>query len=297
MWNASCEVRCLKSTSPPPEALSSPICGSPDIVIVYAARAVPASAVAAADSAISAVSVVGAGPVGGFAAACPQPAASAAPRIRVASRRGDTHSTYTPLAASAIPQSGGRRCLSDEPAALGRLGGRLDRGGRGDLADLPAVLLDVALVVVLGRPEGRCRDDLGHDLLAEVGLGGVTRRLRGLALLLGVVEDRGAVLRADVPALAVPRRRVVDAPEEREQLLVRHDVGVERDVDRLGVARAPRADLLVGRVLDGAAGVAGHGVAHALDLTERVLDTPETARSERGLHHQVDHLLEGFLEL
>ena len=157
-------MRCLKSTSPPPEALSSPICGSPDIVIVYAARAVPASAVAAADSAISAVSVVGAGPVGDFAAAWPQPAASAAPRIRVASRRGDTHSTYTPLAASAIPQSGGRRLLSDEPAdqpaALRRLGCRLDRGGRGDLADLPAVLLDVALVVVLGRPEGRGRDDL-----------------------------------------------------------------------------------------------------------------------------------------
>src|SRR6266498_3636762 len=110
MWNASCELRFRKSTSPWPEALSWPTCGRPDIVIVYSARAVPASSVAAADSAISPSFCVGAGPVGDVADAWPQPATTAAPRISVTSRRGDTHSTYTPLAAQDIPQSGDGGC-------------------------------------------------------------------------------------------------------------------------------------------------------------------------------------------
>ena len=64
MWNASCVLRFRKSTTPRPVACSSPTCGRPDIVMVYAVRAVPASWVAAADSAISASFCVGAGPVG-----------------------------------------------------------------------------------------------------------------------------------------------------------------------------------------------------------------------------------------
>ena len=130
-----------------------------------------------------------------------------------------------------------------------------------------------------------------------MGLGRIARRLRRLPLLIGVGEDRRSVLRPDVPALPVQRGRVVDVPEVRQKLLVGYDGRVERHFDRLGVAGGAGADLLIGRMLSRPAGVARHGIDHALDLAERVLDAPEAARCERGLLHQFDPLLGegGFL--
>src|SRR5512133_4268081 len=87
-----------------------------------------------------------------------------------------------------------------------------------------AALLEVLLVVVLGDVERLRGLDHGHDRLA-VAAGSVELGLRALgggALALVLVEDDGAVLVADVPALPVQLRRVVLAPEGVEQLLVRH---------------------------------------------------------------------------
>src|SRR5207248_10870102 len=84
------------------------------------------------------------------------------------------------------------------------------------------VLLQVLLVVILGGPEGAGGDDLGDDLaLPFAGAGDlVLDAFGGLSLLVVVVEDRGAVLRADVVTLAVEGRRVVHAEGVAEELLV-----------------------------------------------------------------------------
>src|SRR5690349_4132864 len=74
------------------------------------------------------------------------------------------------------------------------------------VAGVPAgVLLQLLLVVVLRIPELAGGDDLGHDLplplarALDLGL----HLLGDLPLLVVVVEDRRAILRADVVVLAV----------------------------------------------------------------------------------------------
>src|SRR5262245_12411814 len=88
-----------------------------------------------------------------------------------------------------------------------------------EMARVPVrVLLEVVLMLGLRLPERAGGHDFGHDLprpaARRVDLG---ERLLGDAPLLVVeVEDRGAVARPDVVALAVERRRIVDAEEELE---------------------------------------------------------------------------------
>ena len=87
-------LRVAKSTAPVPRAVTPPDAPArPVILIVYAALAVPASAVAAADSAISPWLSFGFGLAGedDFTVAWPHPAASAPPTISVTNRRGDMH--------------------------------------------------------------------------------------------------------------------------------------------------------------------------------------------------------------
>lgn len=59
--------------------------------------------------------------------------------------------------------------------------------------------------------------------------------LSDLLLLVGVVEDAAAVLRADVGALAVGGRRVMHAEEVLDQAAVGDLRGVEDDLERFGV--------------------------------------------------------------
>src|SRR5258708_6023054 len=89
---------------------------------------------------------------------------------------------------------------------------RLPRDAAGGLA----ALLQVLLVVVLGSVEGGRRDDLGDDRAAESPLAlQLPLRGQGRRLLLGIVkEDRRAVLRADIPALAIRGRGIVILPED-----------------------------------------------------------------------------------
>src|SRR6202012_710601 len=99
-----------------------------------------------------------------------------------------------------------------------------------------------------------------------------------------VPEDRGAVLRTCVVALAHALSRVVALPEQLEHVLERRLLGVESDEHCLGVARTPAADLLVGRVRREAAGVADCGRVNARRLPEDALGAPEAAHAEdRGL--------------
>jgi len=74
----------------------------------------------------------------------------------------------------------------------------------------------------------------------------------------------------------------VDPPERLEQLRVADLGRVEPHLDRLGVAGAVPADLLVAGVGDVAAGVTHRGLHHPVDLAEGRLHTPEASRGECG---------------
>src|SRR5687767_14417690 len=137
-------------------------------------------------------------------------------------------------------------------------GGRRRLGGGLAVWQLPArprevavvavrVALQVILVLGLGHPERDGRADLGHRLAGPQARGvDVGDRVLGdLALLLARVEDLRAVAGADVVALAILRRRVVDLEEELEDVPVGDALGVEDDLDRLGMTGM----VPVGRVL------------------------------------------------
>src|SRR5260370_37993357 len=102
--------------------------------------------------------------------------------------------------------------------------------------------LQVILVERFGGPERRHRNDLGDErarpLAGLVHL--LLHALGDLALAVVVVEDRGAVLRADVVSLAGGRGRGVEAGEELADLLLADFLPVGRRLGRLRVGRAGR---------------------------------------------------------
>src|SRR5580693_7770098 len=142
------------------------------------------------------------------------------------------------------------------------------------------MLLEVPLVVLLGPVERGRRGDLGDDLPLARLLLGVTRCDRGFQLAGVMVEDRRAVLAADVEPLAVTRGRIVAPPERLDQLRVADLGRVEPHLDRLGVAGAVPADPFVAGVGDVAAGVPHGSLQHPVDLAEGRLRTPEATCGE-----------------
>src|SRR5258706_4744412 len=108
----------------------------------------------------------------------------------------------------------------------------------------------------------------------------VPRGNRDAELLVVGGEDRGAVLRPDVVALAHPLGRVVVLPEDLEELLVRALRRVVGDEDGLGVAGSAAADLAVVRVRRLATDIADGGADHAGRLPEVLLGAPEAAHRE-----------------
>ena len=130
------------------------------------------------------------------------------------------------------------------------------RRSRGGAASSPAagsgrcsrrVSLQVVLVLRLGLPEVTAWLDLGYDFAGPDSRGvdvgdGV---LGDPSLLVTRIEDGGTVASANVVALAVPGRRVVDLEEEFEDVPETDGPGVEDDLDRLGVTGV----VPVGRVL------------------------------------------------
>ncbi len=136
-------------------------------------------------------------------------------------------------------------------------------------------LLQVVLVIFLGFPVLVGLGDLSDDGRAPFSPLIKTRDERLGRLFLGgsVVEDRGAVGRAFVVALAVLRRRVVHAEVPAQELLEGKLLRVVDDARDLGVAHV----VAVGRVLDRAAGVADFGADHTRDLAQYLLHAPEAA--------------------
>ena len=152
---------------------------------------------------------------------------------------------------------------------------------------MAAMLLEIALVVFLGLPEGGRGLDLGDDQLAPLAGG---RDLVPLlrchpSLLWAVGKDHRAVLGAEVRPLAVLLGGVVHPEEQLDEGGVGHFGGVKSHPHHLGMVGVAATDLAVGGVVAGAAGIAADRVADAGDLAEEVLHPPEAARAEECLFH------------
>ena len=147
-------------------------------------------------------------------------------------------------------------------------------------------------MVILGEVEGRrvqdFRRDRAHSALAQCVLIGSLRRLGCGALRRRGHVDAGAVLRADIVALAHALSGVMAFPEGLEQPLIGELFRVVDDQHHLVVAGQPRADLLVGRIGRMPARVADRGHEYAVaELPEHPLRPPEAAEAENcRLHPQ-----------
>lgn len=98
------------------------------------------------------------------------------------------------------------------------------------------VIIKIQLVVLLGIPPLARRQDLGDDRVLPPLLVGLLGDFLGDALLLvRVVEDAAAVLRAGVRALAVRGRGVVHFVEVGDDGGVGEFGGVEDDLAGFGV--------------------------------------------------------------
>src|SRR6516165_960969 len=98
-----------------------------------------------------------------------------------------------------------------------------------------------------------------------------------------MIEDRRAILRADIHSLSVERGRVVRGKEDVEDVAERNVGRIEGNLQHLSMASGAGADLLVGRLGYAAAAVARFDPLHAAQLLEDCFQAPEAAASQRGL--------------
>src|SRR5262249_39903845 len=156
--------------------------------------------------------------------------------------------------------AGASRSGRDRVGSRPRLARGLDVGearraldaGAAQPAIAPRVLCEILLMIVLGVVElGRFHDlrrDRAITRRAQQALVRVGGAECGTALLVSVVVDAGAILRADVIALPHALGGIVILPEDAKQVLVADHDGVEDCANALGVAGEPATDLLVRRV-------------------------------------------------
>ena len=142
-------------------------------------------------------------------------------------------------------------------------------------------------MIVLGEIELRGVDDLGRDgaeaLRRQGPLVGLLRLLRCRPLGRRGDVDAGAILGADIVALAHPLRGIVALPEGLQQTLIGNLGGVEDDQHHFVVAGAAGADFLVAGVGREAARVSDRGDMDAVaELPELALGTPEASEPEHG---------------
>src|SRR5216683_4298720 len=108
------------------------------------------------------------------------------------------------------------------------------------------IVLQIILMLRLGFPEGADGRQFRHDLAGpETGGFDIRDRILRDALLLVVqIENGGPVTHAHVVTLTVARGRIVNLEEKFEQGPVADGLGIENDLDGLGM----RAVMAVGRV-------------------------------------------------
>src|SRR5688572_3369498 len=142
------------------------------------------------------------------------------------------------------------------------------------------VLLVIVLMIVLGRIEARRRQDLGRDRFRQ-SVGELLLDLFGdPTLLLVHDENRGAILAAAVAELAAAIERIDGAEEMIDQRGIADAPRIVDYLDRFDMAGAATGNLLVSRILDAPADVAGGGREHPGNLVEIGFGAPETAAGE-----------------
>jgi len=139
----------------------------------------------------------------------------------------------------------------------------------------------VVFCVVKGRRGDEFCDDWAFIELCLVELRDVGRG--DFLLFFGGVKDCRAILRADVRALAILLRGIMNDAEENHQKLAVSDArGIVDDADAFGVAGRAGADEVVVRIFDVAAAVARDDFFHANDVFIDGLRAPEAASCEDG---------------
>src|SRR5580658_1470206 len=135
--------------------------------------------------------------------------------------------------------------------------------------------LEIVLMLGFRFPEIAGGRHFGHDLAGpESGRLDIGDRLLGDPLLLGRrIENRRAIARAGVVALAVRRRRVMDLEEEFQELPIADLRGIEDDLDAFGM----RPVMAIGRVAHIAAGIADPRRDDAVIAADQILHAPEAA--------------------
>ncbi len=158
--------------------------------------------------------------------------------------------------------------------------------GRDDVLTigLEWIVEKVFLVIVLGNVKDRkgthFRDNLPIPDFRRRDLR--DRFHRDLSLGFVVREDGGPVLRAHIVPLTVQCRGIVDREENPQNFLEGNGLRIERELDDFGVTGGAFADLIIRRVRDGAATVAGHHFVYPFAFQIDRLQTPETATTESG---------------
>src|SRR6185312_5515443 len=142
------------------------------------------------------------------------------------------------------------------------------------------IALEIVLMLGLRLPEIAGGRNFGGRLAGpKPGRIDVGDGVAGHALLLGAgIENRRAITHADIVALAVARRRIVDLEEELEQLPVAQEPRVEDDLDRFGVG----AVVAISGVPDVAAAVADPGRDDAGHFADQILHAPKAASGKHG---------------
>src|SRR5690348_15883412 len=97
-----------------------------------------------------------------------------------------------------------------------------------------------------------------------------------------MVENHRSILRADVGPLTIDRGRIVNLPEQLQELYVRDQPGIVFHLHHFGVAGLVRTDLTVSGMLEPAAHIARGRRDNAVELAEGGFHAPEPSPAESG---------------
>lgn len=134
----------------------------------------------------------------------------------------------------------------------------------------------VVLVILLCIPElssrAQCRSDLQPFPLQDI-----DQLDSSVELMAALIEDCREILVADIRTLAVCLGWVMDLKEVLGKLLIGDHSWVVEDLDRFKVAALLGEYILIGGILNLAAGVAAGGLVYAVDAFKEMFDTPEAS--------------------
>src|SRR4029453_2421302 len=146
---------------------------------------------------------------------------------------------------------------------------------------LPA-LFKIALMIFFGAPEPWRWLDLRHDWPIETSalFQFVFRGFGDGLLLRRMVKDRRTILLSNIGTLPIQRRRIVVRPENIKQLVVTNLRWIEFHFPHFGMAGFVPANIFIGWIILRSACVPNRCRDHAVQFSECLFHTPETARAK-----------------